>query len=92
MPYVNELIERLNGKISNIKSIVQNINDKDTNLVMGQECINLYGSNYICDYIRKVVVPSFQSQYSNGSFTPVDPLKYCSDVSAIKKNSKRKSP
>ena len=70
MPYVNELIERLNGKISNIKSIVQNINDKDTNLVMGQECINLYGSNYICDYIGK-----YKFNISPLSFFQVNPVQ-----------------
>ncbi|MFR1384113.1 MAG: 23S rRNA (uracil(1939)-C(5))-methyltransferase RlmD [Clostridioides difficile] len=51
IPYVNELIDSLNSNNNSIKSIVQNINDKDTNLVMGEKCITLWGSDYICDYI-----------------------------------------
>ncbi|ETJ35892.1 23S rRNA (Uracil-5-)-methyltransferase RumA, partial [human gut metagenome] len=37
IPYVNELIDSLNSNNNSIKSIVQNINDKDTNLVMGEK-------------------------------------------------------
>ncbi|MDU7441113.1 MAG: 23S rRNA (uracil(1939)-C(5))-methyltransferase RlmD, partial [Clostridium sp.] len=48
IPYVNELIDSLNSNNNSIKSIVQNINDKDTNLVMGEKCITLWGSDYIC--------------------------------------------
>lgn len=70
IPYVNELIEMLTNSISNIKSIVQNINDKDTNLVMGYECINLWGEDYICDYIGK-----YKFNISPLSFFQVNPVQ-----------------
>lgn len=70
IPYVNELIEMLTNSISNIKSIVQNINDKDTNLVMGYECINLWGEEHICDYIGK-----YKFNISPLSFFQVNPVQ-----------------
>lgn len=70
IPYVNELIEMLTNSISNIKSIVQNINDKDTNLVMGYECINLWGEDHICDYIGK-----YKFNISPLSFFQVNPVQ-----------------
>ena len=68
--YVNELIERLTTSVNNIKSIVQNINDKDTNLVMGEKCITLWGSDYICDYIGK-----YKFNISPLSFFQVNPVQ-----------------
>ncbi len=44
---VNELVK--NNK--NIKSIYLNLNDKNTNEILGQKEIKIYGEDYICDYI-----------------------------------------
>ena len=44
---VNEVI----SLVPNIKTIVQNINDKNTNLVMGKKSITLYGEGTITDMI-----------------------------------------
>ena len=68
--HVNELIHRLNTSINNIKSIIQNINDKDTNLVMGDKCITLWGADYICDYIGK-----YKFNISPLSFFQVNPIQ-----------------
>lgn len=70
IPHVNELIETLNSSISNITSVFQNINDKDTNLVMGDKCINLYGAEYISDYIGK-----YKFNISPLSFFQVNPVQ-----------------
>ena len=70
IPYVNELINRLNSNNNSIKSIVQNINDKDTNLVMGEKCITLWGSDYICDYIGE-----YKFNISPLSFFQVNPVQ-----------------
>lgn len=70
IPHFNELIHRLNVSIKNIKSIIQNINDKDTNLVMGDKCITLWGSDYICDYIGK-----YKFNISPLSFFQVNPIQ-----------------
>lgn len=45
------IIKELISKIPNIKTIVQNINSKNTNLVMGSKNITLYGEGSINDTI-----------------------------------------
>lgn len=70
IPYIEELIETLNSKICAVKSIVQNINDRDTNLVMGEKCITLWGADYICDYIGK-----YKFNISPLSFFQVNPVQ-----------------
>ena len=70
IPFVNELIQRLNESMSTIKSIVQNINDKDTNLVMGEKCITLWGEDHICDYIGQ-----YKFNISPLSFFQVNPVQ-----------------
>lgn len=70
IPYADELIKSLTEKMKNIKSIIQNINDKDTNLVMGYECVNLWGMDYICDYIGK-----YKFNISPLSFFQVNPVQ-----------------
>ena len=44
-----ELVDALINKFSNIKTIVKNINKKNTNVILGKENINLYGDGYIYD-------------------------------------------
>ncbi|TCO68766.1 23S rRNA (uracil(1939)-C(5))-methyltransferase RlmD [Marinisporobacter balticus] len=51
LPYKEELIGQLIDKVPHIKSIVQNINKKKGNRVLGQTCITLYGEDKIIDYI-----------------------------------------
>ncbi|WP_293983421.1 23S rRNA (uracil(1939)-C(5))-methyltransferase RlmD [uncultured Clostridium sp.] len=70
IPYIEKLIETLNSKNCAIRSIVQNINDKDTNLVMGEKCITLWGADYICDYIGK-----YKFNISPLSFFQVNPVQ-----------------
>lgn len=44
-----ELTNTLSQKYNSIKSIVLNINDKKTNVILGQKCVTLYGSDTIAD-------------------------------------------
>lgn len=46
---VEQLVERLVAQFPAIKSIMQNINDKDTNAIFGKEFRTLYGQEYITD-------------------------------------------
>lgn len=46
-----KLIKELTSGIKDIKSIVQNINNKKTNIIMGRKNIILYGDETIRDYI-----------------------------------------
>ena len=63
IPKESELIEKLLVKFPNIKTIVKNINMKNTNVILGQENINIYGDGYIEDklgeYIFKISPLSF---------------------------------
>ncbi len=49
IPAENELIEELKGKIESFKTLVINVNTKDTNVITGEECITLFGEGYITD-------------------------------------------
>ncbi len=49
VPFVDELIEMLKVEICGLKSVILNVNTKNTNVVLGEECITLYGSDYITD-------------------------------------------
>ena len=48
-----EIIKELLNKFPNIKTIVQNINEKETNAILGDKNIKLYGNGYIMDYLGK---------------------------------------
>lgn len=58
-----ELVKLLCGEYPEIKTIVKNINNKNTNVILGKENINLYGNGYIEDklgeYIFKISPMSF---------------------------------
>ncbi len=45
----DELLSQLLGRNGNIKSIILNVNKKNTNVVLGQKCVTLYGNDYITD-------------------------------------------
>lgn len=51
MPHKDSLVAMLKDKIDGLKSVVQNINREDTNVVLGKEVKTLYGSGEITDYI-----------------------------------------
>jgi 23S rRNA (uracil1939-C5)-methyltransferase len=51
LPYKDKLIGMLIKRIVNIKSIVQNINFKKTNVILGDKNVTIYGEDKIVDYI-----------------------------------------
>lgn len=51
LPYKDELIRMLKENVPGLKSIVQNINTRNTNVVLGDETLVLYGEDRIVDYI-----------------------------------------
>ena len=63
IPKEKELISSLIQKYPNIKTIVKNVNTKNTNVILGKENINLYGNGYIKDnlgdYVFKISPLSF---------------------------------
>ena len=60
---VEQLVERLLAQFPTIKSIMQNINDKDTNAIFGKEFRTLYGQDYITDRMLgndfQIAAPAF---------------------------------
>ena len=63
IPQESKLVEELIKEFPNIKTIVKNLNTKNTNVILGKENINIYGDGYIKDklgdYIFKISPLSF---------------------------------
>lgn len=51
LPKKKQIIEEILTKVPNVKSIIQNINSKQTNVILGEETKVLWGENVIYDYI-----------------------------------------
>ena len=69
VPQIDVLLERLK-KIEGFSSLVLNINDTDTNLVLGEKNIILYGEGHITDYIGEYIF-----KISPHSFFQVNPVQ-----------------
>lgn len=63
IPNEQNLVKELLSNFPNIKTIIKNVNKKNTNVILGHENINLYGDGYIedilGDYIFKISPLSF---------------------------------
>ena len=70
LPKENKLVETITAKYKNIKSIVKNINTKNTNVILGQDNINMYGNGYIQDVLGKYIF-----NISPMSFYQVNPIQ-----------------
>ena len=70
IPKEKELIQQLISKFSNIKTIVKNINTKNTNVILGSKNINLYGNGYIKD-----ILGDYTFKISPLSFYQVNPIQ-----------------
>lgn len=70
VPNLEELKEVLIESIEGLKSIVLNVNPKNTNVILGEECITIYGSDAIQDYIGE-----FKFNISPLSFFQVNPVQ-----------------
>lgn len=70
LPYEDILVNELTHKFENIKSIIKNINTKNTNVILGNENINLYGNGYIKD-----ILDDFIFKISPMSFYQVNPVQ-----------------
>ncbi|MGL5417534.1 MAG: 23S rRNA (uracil(1939)-C(5))-methyltransferase RlmD [Clostridium sp.] len=70
IPHLEEFTEEIKSNIEGIKSIVLNINKEETNVILGLECITLYGTDNIQDYIG-----DFKFNISPLSFFQVNPIQ-----------------
>ena len=70
IPYEEYLVKELKDRFSNIVSVVKNINTKNTNVILGNENINLMGNGYIED-----ILGEYKFKISPMSFYQVNPIQ-----------------
>ena len=70
IPKEKELVSEILKAFPEVKTIVKNINTKNTNVIMGKENINLYGDGYIKDKLG-----DFVFKISPLSFYQVNPIQ-----------------
>lgn len=70
IPETDYLFEKLTSKVPEIKSIVLNINKRQSNVILGTTNIVIYGESAIYDYIGK-----FKFRISPNSFFQVNPVQ-----------------
>ncbi|MCC5910211.1 MAG: 23S rRNA (uracil(1939)-C(5))-methyltransferase RlmD [Clostridiaceae bacterium] len=70
LPHKEQLIETLKERIKGLKSIVHNINDRNTNVIFGKETHTIYGEDKIVDYIGDL-----KFHISALSFFQVNPMQ-----------------
>ena len=70
IPNENNLVKELLKKFSNIKTIIKNINKQNTNVILGNQNITLYGNGYIKDILGDLTF-----KISPLSFYQVNPLQ-----------------
>lgn len=70
LPHKDEFVNLMVDNIPGIKSVIQNVNSKDTNVILGSQCITLWGQDTIADYIGK-----FKFNISPLSFFQVNPIQ-----------------
>lgn len=70
IPNENKLIEELTNKFPNVKTIIKNINKKNTNVILGEKNVIIYGNGYINDTLGGLVF-----KISPLSFYQVNPIQ-----------------
>lgn len=70
LPKEDELKEKLLERFPNIKTIVKNINKRNTNVILGDKNIVIYGSGYIQDKLGE-----YTFNISANSFYQVNPVQ-----------------
>lgn len=70
IPNEKELVEEITKKFPEVKTIVKNINIKNTNVILGEENVNLFGNGYIKDKLGE-----YTFKISPLSFYQVNPIQ-----------------
>ena len=70
IPKEKELVKQIIDKFPEVKTVVKNINMKNTNVIMGKENINIYGEGYINDKLGEYIF-----KISPHSFYQVNPIQ-----------------
>lgn len=51
LPFAEELVGRLRAVCESVRSIIINVNPRRTNVILGEKCVTLYGSDTITDVL-----------------------------------------
>ena len=70
LPYKEEFIALMTKKIKGLVSVIQNINNEKTNVILGANCVTLWGKDTITDYIGE-----FKFEVSPLSFFQVNSIQ-----------------
>jgi 23S rRNA (uracil1939-C5)-methyltransferase len=70
LPFADEFVKLMIDNIKGLKSVIQNINSKKTNVILGDKNKKLWGEDVITDYIGK-----FRFNISPMSFFQVNPIQ-----------------
>ena len=70
LPFKNEIVKELTEKYNEIVSVVLNVNNKNTNVILGEKNINILGDGYIKDYLGE-----YSFKISPLSFYQVNPVQ-----------------
>lgn len=70
IPNEDNLVKKVLDNFKEVKTIVKNINEKNTNVIMGSKNINLYGNGYIED-----ILGEYRFKISPLSFYQVNPVQ-----------------
>ncbi len=70
IPNEEEFVKQIVSKFPEVKTIVKNINEQNTNVILGKENVNLYNDGYIED-----ILGDFRFKISPLSFYQVNPIQ-----------------
>ena len=70
LPFQNEIVKELTEKYNEIVSVVLNVNNKNTNVILGEKNINILGNGYIEDFLGE-----YSFKISPLSFYQVNPVQ-----------------
>ena len=70
VPHLDEMAKKLHEEYANICSILQNVNGKDTNVILSEEEYVLYGKNYVVGKLQE-----FTFQIASRSFFQINPVQ-----------------
>lgn len=70
LPFQNEIVKELTEKYNEIVSVVLNVNNKNTNVILGEKNISIIGNGYIEDFLGE-----YSFKISPLSFYQVNPVQ-----------------
>ncbi len=70
LPFQNEIVKELTEKYNEIASVVLNVNNKNTNVILGEKNISIIGNGYIEDFLGE-----YSFKISPLSFYQVNPVQ-----------------